>query len=384
MYYTQDEYRRVTQYKGGVTTDNSIMYKFVVSPACAKIVSHMPSWFAPNVLTFIGLLCNIAAYILVSVHSPDLRTELPGWVSATCGLLIFSYMMLDNCDGKQAFRTGSSSPLGELFDHGCDSLTIGMGAITTAGILGAGPWHALAYVASGYIPFYLAHWEEYWNHSLVLGSWNGPTEAECAAISFYLVSAVFGTSIWQTPVTVPVLEVTVPANYLVLSFCLFATAFTAVNSLWSGTRLAASKGVNLGDAYAYFAPFVLAYSSAAAWLYLDLGAFERHYHLFLVGTSFLFGYLTINTIIQRMCGLSYTYFYVPVIPVFLAAVHGYLVSLYGAQVQLAKPQVVYSLIYSFYLANLLLYVKEVIAGFTRHLNIRVFHIKYPNKATKVL
>ena len=30
---------------------------------------------------------------------------------------------LDAVDGKQARRTGSQSPLGELFDHGCDSLS---------------------------------------------------------------------------------------------------------------------------------------------------------------------------------------------------------------------------------------------------------------------
>ena len=32
---------------------------------------------------------------------------------------------LDAIDGKQARRTGTSSPLGELFDHGCDSLSTG-------------------------------------------------------------------------------------------------------------------------------------------------------------------------------------------------------------------------------------------------------------------
>lgn len=31
--------------------------------------------------------------------------------------------MLDNLDGRQARRTGSSSPLGLMFDHGCDALT---------------------------------------------------------------------------------------------------------------------------------------------------------------------------------------------------------------------------------------------------------------------
>ena len=31
---------------------------------------------------------------------------------------LFIYQSLDAIDGKQARRTGSSSPLGEVFDHG--------------------------------------------------------------------------------------------------------------------------------------------------------------------------------------------------------------------------------------------------------------------------
>ena len=31
------------------------------------------------------------------------------------------YQTLDNMDGKQARKTGSGSPLGLLFDHGCDA-----------------------------------------------------------------------------------------------------------------------------------------------------------------------------------------------------------------------------------------------------------------------
>ncbi len=42
--------------------------------------------------------------------------------------------MLDNMDGKQARRTGTSSPLGMMFDHGCDALvtfafSMGLGTI---------------------------------------------------------------------------------------------------------------------------------------------------------------------------------------------------------------------------------------------------------------
>lgn len=39
---------------------------------------------------------------------------------------LFLYQSLDAIDGKQARRTKSSSPLGELFDHGCDSVSTGL------------------------------------------------------------------------------------------------------------------------------------------------------------------------------------------------------------------------------------------------------------------
>ena len=39
------------------------------------------------------------------------------------GINYFIYMVFDNTDGKQARRTGSSSPLGMLFDHGLDCVT---------------------------------------------------------------------------------------------------------------------------------------------------------------------------------------------------------------------------------------------------------------------
>lgn len=37
---------------------------------------------------------------------------------------ISTYLNMDAIDGKQARRTGTSSPLGELFDHGCDAINL--------------------------------------------------------------------------------------------------------------------------------------------------------------------------------------------------------------------------------------------------------------------
>lgn len=48
----------------------------------------------------------------------------PSWMYALSGVAILMYANLDSLDGKQARRTGSSSPLGQLFDHGVDAYVV--------------------------------------------------------------------------------------------------------------------------------------------------------------------------------------------------------------------------------------------------------------------
>lgn len=52
----------------------------------------------------------------------DLSPCAPRWLYFTWAIGLFIYQSLDAIDGKQARRTGTSGPLGELFDHGCDAL----------------------------------------------------------------------------------------------------------------------------------------------------------------------------------------------------------------------------------------------------------------------
>jgi phosphatidylglycerophosphate synthase len=49
--------------------------------------------------------------------------KVPSWVLLLCAIGLFVYQTLDAIDGKQARRTESSTPLGELFDHGCDAIS---------------------------------------------------------------------------------------------------------------------------------------------------------------------------------------------------------------------------------------------------------------------
>lgn len=92
------------------------------------MVERLPKWLAPNVLTFAGLLMTLLPLFWANYYY---GYELDGPVSATfcctTGIMYSTYIFLDNLDGKQARRTGTSSPMGMLFDHGCDAMTAAFG-----------------------------------------------------------------------------------------------------------------------------------------------------------------------------------------------------------------------------------------------------------------
>ncbi|VDN13330.1 unnamed protein product [Dibothriocephalus latus] len=48
------------------------------------------------------------------------------WSLILAAVCVFVYQTLDALDGKQARKTDTSSPLGELFDHGCDAISTGL------------------------------------------------------------------------------------------------------------------------------------------------------------------------------------------------------------------------------------------------------------------
>ena len=100
-------------------------------------------------------------------------------------------------DGKQARRTGNSSPLGLLFDHGCDAFSVGMVTLMIAKMIQIGNNYIilLALLAST-MAFYFATLEEYYTGGLFLGPGNGITDASIILIGLFVYCGVFGTDIF--------------------------------------------------------------------------------------------------------------------------------------------------------------------------------------------
>ena len=84
-------------------------------------VTLLPWGMAPNLVTLTGLMI-VASTAAILVHfDPDFKTTAPLWAYGLGLLGHFLYQTFDAIDGKQARRTKTSSPLGQLFDHGCDA-----------------------------------------------------------------------------------------------------------------------------------------------------------------------------------------------------------------------------------------------------------------------
>ena len=94
----------------------------------------------------------------------DIENFAVGPIPLVCvmqGVCMFVYSVLDNSDGKQARKIKASSPLGLLFDHGCDVINTGIASITLTKIVRLGNgWSFVLVLFSTLAQFYYATLEE--------------------------------------------------------------------------------------------------------------------------------------------------------------------------------------------------------------------------------
>lgn len=183
------------KYRGG---DSSPIYIHVLSPLAQFCVdTFVPKFVAPNVITVSGLILSILTGILALLYNPTLSRDAPRWLHLLTAITIFSYQTLDNMDGKQARRTGSSSALGMFFDHACDCINAGVTIVSMGSVMGTGwtPTFFITYLAAFY-PFYGQTWEEFYSKEMVLPPFNGPTEGLLMSIGICLIAFVNGSDIF--------------------------------------------------------------------------------------------------------------------------------------------------------------------------------------------
>ncbi|XP_049864928.1 cholinephosphotransferase 1 isoform X6 [Pectinophora gossypiella] len=215
--------KRLSEHKYSCTSASIL--DACLQPWWCWLVSKTPLWLAPNLITILGLIVNIVTTLILVWYSPDARQDPPRWACALCALGVFVYQSLDAIDGKQARRTGSQSPLGELFDHGCDSIStifIALGACIAVK-LGEYPTWMFFQCFCAMTLFYCAHWQAYVTGTLKLGRID-VTEAQYSIIIIQLLSATLGADFWATQLPTINISLNLAANYLVVVFTLYLIA----------------------------------------------------------------------------------------------------------------------------------------------------------------
>ena len=200
--------------------NNSIIEPYLNEYYWRHLVNLLPLWVAPNLITITGLMLNAFSAILLFLAFPKAKvvqveavagdssafatfsqrlSEQASNIFILNAITLFAYQTLDALDGKQARRTGSSSPLGELFDHGMDSIS--MVLVTLSSMIavnhGAEPIYMLVMTCVALTGYYIGHWSTYLTGTLTLGMVD-VSESQLMVIGFYLVSAKFGPEVFDT------------------------------------------------------------------------------------------------------------------------------------------------------------------------------------------
>ncbi|KAJ8570082.1 hypothetical protein K7X08_006659 [Anisodus acutangulus] len=263
----------------------------------------------PNMITLTGFLFLVTSALLGYIYSPMLDSPPPRWVNFAHGLLLFLYQTFDAVDGKQARRTNSSSPLGELFDHGCDALACAFEALAFGSTAMCGRDTFWFWVISA-VPFYFATWESYFTNTLVLPVVNGPTEGLMLIYLSHFFTSLMGAEWWgqqfgkSMPLVswVPFLN-EIPTNRAVLllmvAFAVIPTVYCNVNNVH---KVVKASNASMPRALAMIYPFVVLLGGVLLWDYLSPSDLMKNYpHFVVVGTGLAFGFLVGRLILAHLC-----------------------------------------------------------------------------------
>ncbi|KAK8299586.1 hypothetical protein V6Z12_D05G332800 [Gossypium hirsutum] len=266
--------------------DHSYLAKYVLQPFWSRLVNFFPLWMPPNMITLTGFMFLVISALLAYIYSPHCDSAPPRWVHFVHGLLLFLYQTFDAIDGKQARRTNSSSPLGELFDHGCDALACAL-VIMAVGSTAICERDTFWFWVISAIPFYGATWEHYFTNTLILPVINGPTEGIALINTCHIFTAI---------VEIPTYRATL---YLMTVFGVIPTVACNIGNVHKVIQ--AKKGSML-LALAMLHPFILLIGGVLVWDYLSPSDIIRnHPHLLILGAGLAFGFLVGRMILAHLC-----------------------------------------------------------------------------------
>lgn len=278
----------------------------LMNPFWYFLTEALPRWLAPNLVTFLGFAPLVVGYACAWNSVPYFNEAPSRALAFYLAAALFFYQTMDCMDGKQARRLGASSPLGQLFDHGCDGLGLLCHHSVTGMVLlpGSSPW-TLWGLCGLQTTFFLAQWMEY--HTGVLNTAMGAfgvTETEFSLVFTLIFAGVMGPDWIQSTFTAPVQPPwggpSLPLGIATIKAIVF---FFAITSLWGvcmGLKAAFKKGTGVAALW-QLVPVLTLNVMACCWHPTAL-AFPRKLSCI---TGLLFFFYTAHMILFSMAQMKY-------------------------------------------------------------------------------
>lgn len=379
-YVTQDQLAGFDKYKYSAVDTNPLSV-YVMHPFWNFVVKFLPTWLAPNLITFTGFMLLVLNFLMLSFYDFDFtassagHVHVPSWVWVAAGIFNFLAYTLDGVDGKQARRTNSSTPLGELFDHGLDSWTCIFFVATVYSIFGRGE-SGVGVVTLYYIlwvvlfSFILSHWEKY-NTGILFLPWG--YDMSLVTISLvYLVTAVVGVETWYQPLLFHFLYRDL-FTFMIIACSFTVTLPMSLYNILKGYRNNTLKHSSLYEAMLPFLSPVLLFILSTIWVvYSPSNVLDQQPRVFYLMVGTAFANVTCKLIVCQMsntrCQPVNWLLLVPMTAVVLAAVtevfpsESLLLCLWTTAVVLAHIH----------------YGVSVVQQLSGHFNIYAFSLKKPS------
>lgn len=293
------EYAKTFVYK---STDDSLFYNYLLSPALNKSLFLIPEWVAPNLITILSLCFNIISFALTTYDAGwDFTKKLAPTVTLIQGLTHFIYIILDNFDGKQARRTGTSSPFGMLLDHGCDAFTTVFVGFNVCHLLCLDQSTIYSFVCflALFIGFYSSTHEGFVLGELHFSILNGADEGNLVVATGPIISWLFGNDIWTVQITILSQIITINVGQTIITLIFISSFLCAIESL---ARIYIKKGLRR-LMYALTKEWLMFYNIIVVpvcYYYFSYAFYRQYFWLIMICISCLFVRLVIDMQI-RLC-----------------------------------------------------------------------------------
>ncbi|XP_072913145.1 ethanolaminephosphotransferase 1 isoform X1 [Hemitrygon akajei] len=295
-YVTEEQLAGFDKYKYSAVDTNPLSV-YVMHPFWNSVVKILPTWLAPNLLTFCGFMLLVLNFCMLAYFDYDFYASgegyehVPSWVWVVAGLLNFTAYTLDGVDGKQARRTNSSTPLGELFDHGLDSWACIFFVVTVYSIFGRGEAGVSVFTLFLILwvvlfSFILSHWEKY-NTGILFLPW-GYDISQVTISIVYIITAIVGVEAWYGPIFLN-FQYRDLFTTMILSCAFIVTFPVSLYNVFKAYRSGTLKQHSFYEAMLPFVSPVLLFSLCLLWVRISpYDVLEKHPRIlyFLVGTAF--------------------------------------------------------------------------------------------------